>query len=226
MSADTPSQLRLFVAVPVPASPGLRRVIEALERHRPEVKPVASENLHLTLRFLGDTPAAHVPALAVALDDAAAESGIGVFEMHWARLGRLPREQRKPARVIHVEPADPEPLQKLAAAIEAALTRLELDPPIAPADRPFTAHLTLARIKTPPGRRSKRSRRRGGERTPASASDREGQSAAPADWVETFCREQSAEELGGAEVDAVQLIASRLTPHGPIYSVEHEAPLR
>lgn len=235
--ADPRESLRLFIAVRCPASPALREVLAALERLRPAVKPVAAADLHLTLRFLGDTPAAHLPALSAALDQAlmpgaqkeAAEAARiivqahpaptrkaappAAFEVQWAHLGRFPANVRQPARVIYVEPEDPGPFHQLVSAIDATLAKLELVPPLAPpARRPFTPHLTLARAKT-----TDRGRRAG----------RAGRSASPApsDPIEALCQRYAGRALGASRIEAVQLIASRLTPHGPVHTVHHEVPL-
>lgn len=210
--------LRLFIAVRVPASPGLRRVLDALEPWRPAVKPVGADDLHLTLRFLGDTPAERVPELATALGRAVATAECGAFDVQWASLGRLPPGSgRKPVRVIHAEPADPAPFERLAAALETALG--ELDPPIPPEDRAFTAHLTLARVKADRRRRGRRGH--GGGR----GRKREAEAPPSPEAVDALCREHERADLGRCRIEAVQLIASELTPRGPIHTIKHEVRL-
>lgn len=213
MEATAPEALRLFIAVRCPASAGLRRVLEQLATCGPGVKPVAADDLHLTLRFLGDTPAERVPTLSAAIDRAVAAAGVGPIAVRWARLGRFPTDPRKPARVVHVTPADPAPFDRLAARLSDALAAL--DPPVSAESRPFHAHLTLARLKPP------RSAGRARRRDAATSTERAGR----AGQIEALLREHESSDLGGCRIEAVHLIASKLTPSGPIYRILHEAPL-
>lgn len=209
MDASAAQALRLFIAVRCPASAELRRVLDRLAACGPGVKPVGAGDLHLTLRFLGDTPADRVPALGAAISRAVQAAAVGPFDVRWIGLGRFPVEPRKPTRVIHTPPADPGPFQQLAAGISDALAAL--DPPVPPEPRPFHAHLTLARLK--PARGARRGRRH------ANAD------ATTAERIEALLREHETSDLGGCRVETVQLIASELTPTGPIHRIAHEAPL-
>lgn len=197
--------LRLFIAARCPASPELCRVLERLEACGPDVKPVAAGDLHLTLRFLGDTPAQRVTPLAEAIDRAAAAAATGPIAVRWVRLGRFPLDRHKPPRVIHASPADPEPFERLAHQLDAALSAL--DPPVPPPSRPFHAHLTLARVKAGRTRR------------------RPGSTAGTTERLETLLREHETAELGDCRIEALQLIASDLTPKGPVHRIMHETPL-
>lgn len=58
----------------------LGRVIDRLRRCEADVKWVARESLHLTLKFLGDVPAAGVPALTETLRAAVAGSSPFFFQ--------------------------------------------------------------------------------------------------------------------------------------------------
>ena len=105
---------RLFIAVDVPAAikAELALTQQQLQRFDALIKWVAPEAMHLTLHFLGETPATVVPRLGAALDaalarQAAAElrlGGAGAFpnlrrpSVVWAgvggdtvALGRVPR---------------------------------------------------------------------------------------------------------------------------------------
>ncbi len=113
------------------------------ERKASPIKPVDPDNLHLTLRFLGDIDSEAIPTLITALDRALQNSE--PFDLCFTHLGAFP-DVRRP-RVIHVavESNPPDALAALADQIDAQL----LDP-FGQRDRPFTAHLTLARIKAKP----------------------------------------------------------------------------
>jgi 2'-5' RNA ligase len=100
--------------------------------------------MHLTLRFLGDTPLDRLPAIRQAMDAAAMNSQ--PFEVRLDGLGCFPNHSRP--RVIWVGLAaagggDSAPLLALKTALDEALTPLGWPPE----DKPFRAHLTLGRVK-------------------------------------------------------------------------------
>jgi RNA 2',3'-cyclic 3'-phosphodiesterase len=136
--------MRLFFAVEPDA--GARRAAAALVaplRARTgarSVRWVREENLHVTLRFLGDVEPTRVPELAAAVT--AALAPLAPFAL---RLGppRAFPTRRPRLVVLDVEP--PEPLAALAAAVERGVVAAGFPPE----PRPFRAHLTLGRVKGP-----------------------------------------------------------------------------
>lgn len=133
---------RLFVAVPVPphALQACRELVEEV-RSRPAgrgARWVRTENLHLTLRFLGATPPERVPALSDALRGAVA--GTGVFRVSLAGAGGFPSAARPRALWLGIEEGAPE-LAAIAAAMQSPLAALGW--PLEA--RPFRPHLTVAR---------------------------------------------------------------------------------
>jgi 2'-5' RNA ligase len=135
--------LRLFIAVDLPAE--IRSEVEALMGHVHNARWVNPRQLHLTLRFLGETPEATLPALRDGLAHVKHDRfslqlrGVGVFPP-----GR-PQHPRRSPRVLWlgIEPA--EPLASLKHAVDAALAG-----GLAAEDQPFSPHLTLARFRLPP----------------------------------------------------------------------------
>ena len=136
--------MRLFVAV----DPGERfraQLATRLDVWREQLRIgwVEARNLHLTLRFLGELPAAAAQELAPALRAAAA--GRRAFTLQPGRLAAFPH-LRDP-RVLFLQMRGDGALEELAAAV-----RLATDPLLPPEQRdtkPFRAHLTLARVKRP-----------------------------------------------------------------------------
>jgi 2'-5' RNA ligase len=144
--------LRTFFAVEIPEAS--RRAAAALaERLRDEmagggpgdggVRWVRPEGYHVTLRFLGDTPAARLDALAVAVRRET--EGLVPFTLRLGALGALPDARRARVVVLEVEPR--EPLERLAAAVERGVVAAGFEPE----RRPFNGHLTLGRVR---GRRT------------------------------------------------------------------------
>jgi 2'-5' RNA ligase len=102
-------------------------------------KPVAAENLHITLAFLG-----HLDANGAAAARAAAGATVGErFELFLERLGFW-----ADTRVVWLGPAViPEAGSRFAAALREALRARGIAVDI----RPFLPHLTLARKVAKPG---------------------------------------------------------------------------
>ncbi|GAB6097342.1 RNA 2',3'-cyclic phosphodiesterase [Desulfatiferula olefinivorans] len=146
MSTDRQASdlLRLFIAVvPDPTVLAAMHRIIAEGRARLRACPlrwVTPETTHLTLRFLGDTPAGRCPDLIAALDGIC--KPIRPFDLTLASLLCLPRPAR--TRVLAVGIAPSPPLDQLALGIETAVRRLGF----APEPRPFLGHITLARCNT------------------------------------------------------------------------------
>jgi len=139
------SLYRMFIALRVPASAELKEVLDWLGRLGPAVRPVRPECLHLTLKFLGETPVGKVDEIISASNEAV--SRLRSFELVFRGIGRMP--PRRP-RVIFADLADPDLNLPLvtgpAAAIEASMEGLGF----ARERRPYRPHLTLARIRGRP----------------------------------------------------------------------------
>jgi 2'-5' RNA ligase len=142
-----PPTSRAFVAANL--DPGLRdrvaRIQERLKEARADVSWVRPENLHLTLKFLGEVEDAALDAVADAIGSVAA--GHAPVPLVLAGLGAFP--QPRTARVVWIGVGGgAEGLAELHAELEAGLERLGFQRDA----RPFTSHLTLGRVRGP-GRR-------------------------------------------------------------------------
>lgn len=104
------------------------------------IRWVEPDNLHLTLRFLGDTPSADVPRLCDALAAAAGESARLSFIVHG--VGAFP-SPGVPPRVLWAGVRAGDELAALYRRVEDAVVQLGW-----PAEgRPFHPHVTLARAE-------------------------------------------------------------------------------
>ncbi len=140
----------LFIAIPLPdaASAQVADLVAAVRRdpERPDDGPrdpgdvrwVRMTGLHLTVRFLGPTPRDRIPAIEGALD--AVASAWAPFAIRLAGTGAFPTADRPRALWLGVTDGAAA-LGSLAGAVSAALAAdgWPVD------DRPFRAHLTLAR---------------------------------------------------------------------------------
>ncbi len=134
--------MRLFVAVPFPAEVKneLGRLVDDWRKEKDKVGWVKKENLHLTLKFLGETPLEKLDALKRNL--AANLNDSKIFSTSLSGAGAFPNLNR--ARVIWIGVSEgKEKLTELAQKIEEATRPLGF-----PAEeRAFSAHLTIGRVK-------------------------------------------------------------------------------
>lgn len=140
---DAGHPLRAFFAIELsaPARAAAGTLVGAL-RARPggdRVRWVREENLHVTLRFLGDVDAGRVPGLLREVD--AHTAGIEPFELRLGAVHPFPSPRRP--RVIVLDVLPPDPIRALAAAIERGVVAAGLPRE----ERPFRAHLTLGRLR-------------------------------------------------------------------------------
>ncbi len=133
--------MRLFVALALPQETRVR--LRHLATALPGARWLPPENLHLTLRFLGEMPGHR----AEELDDAlAALRGRG-FSLQLSGVGCFEKAGRVQALWAGAERS--QPLEHLQTKIETAVKRIGFGPE----RRRFTPHVTLARLdNTPPGK--------------------------------------------------------------------------
>lgn len=133
--------MRLFTAVDLP-SDILMRLDRLLSALRPEalINWSPLDNLHVTMKFIGEWPEARLEELHEQLIGLPARIP---FELEVKELGWFPHE-RSP-RVLWIGVRGGDELAELAREIEERLVALG----VKKEDRKFTPHLTLARIKSP-----------------------------------------------------------------------------
>lgn len=190
------SLLRAFIAVEIPSeiqqnvykeTAKLRKELDSL------VRWVSVENMHLTLKFLGDVSPSSVEFLIQMLRNEA--DTVPCFTIHLTRLGSFPSPKRP--RVIYIGIQAPAALDALQRGIESASRRLGYESE----ERPFSAHLTLGRVK---------------------------QNIMVVDQqkIRHAIEGTQVDLLGSARVDSVHLYKSELKPSGSVYTRLYSAPLR
>ena len=135
--------MHLFLALQIPdhirAAFGF--LIKELRSVQPQAKWVRMENLHITLKFLGDTEPEKLQTVQTALLSIHSEQSV---HLEFRGLGFFPNEKK--SRVFWAGLQATSNLAELAARIDRAMHDLGF--PLE--QRPFVPHLTLARFE-PPG---------------------------------------------------------------------------
>jgi len=138
------ASVRLFYCVELgdDVRAGIARSARSLQARIRAGTWVAPENLHVTLRFLGEVGEDLVPSLEEL--GAEASSQLTPFELRFDRFGAFPSPSR--ARVLWAGPTvDSAPFAALAHRIEEGVQALGFPPE----RRPAHPHVTLARLRVP-----------------------------------------------------------------------------
>jgi 2'-5' RNA ligase len=134
--------VRAFIAIEVPAQ--MQRAIAdstaALKSALPKplIRWVVPQNVHLTLKFLGDVSPASLEKLVEILEEEVCS--YSMFSLSVGGLGTFPSPRRP--RVIWIGLETPPALQALWRGVETVAARLGFTPE----ERPFSAHLTIGRV--------------------------------------------------------------------------------
>ncbi|MEK7744647.1 MAG: RNA 2',3'-cyclic phosphodiesterase [Elusimicrobiota bacterium] len=138
--------MRLFIAVPIsePLRASASRVIAGFSRRGLDFKWTAPENLHLTLSFLGETSPARLPEVKSAMR--AAAQGPEPFDLAFLGLGCFEHRAKRVLWMGATQGA--ERLGELALSLNRKFLALGLLP-AGESARPFKAHLTLGRQRSP-----------------------------------------------------------------------------
>ncbi|MDE2181740.1 MAG: RNA 2',3'-cyclic phosphodiesterase [Alphaproteobacteria bacterium] len=126
--------MRLFVALALPDA--VTKSLEMLQGGVPGARWQTREQMHLTLRFIGEADGRE----AAAIDDALSSIEAPPFTLELKGVGSF---GGKYARDLWAGARPGEPVMHLQRKIESALQRVGLEPD----GRKFTPHVTLARLK-------------------------------------------------------------------------------
>ena len=130
--------IRLFVALELPGT--VTDGLGALCAGVPGARWIEPENMHLTLRFLGEIDEARYEDVVEALDGVRAP----VFELTLESIGTFSQGQIPHRLWVGVRRSDE--LMQLQAKIERALVRAGFEPE----RRRYTPHVSLARLRDAP----------------------------------------------------------------------------
>jgi len=182
-------KVRSFIAVELPdeLKQALTRLQDQLKSGgQAPVKWVDPYSIHLTLKFLGDISTDMVGKITAALEGTV--RGIIPFHLEAKGLGAFPSLKRVQVVWVGIG-GEINRLSQLQQSIESGLSPLGF----VPESRPFTPHLTLARLR---------------DRATPDERQRLGQLIAGTGF----------ETVYSIEVDSIHLMRSQLTREGAVYS--------
>lgn len=134
---------RAFISADLPAIPAIEALLRDLRETRTDLKLVSVDHFHVTLKFLGDTEEGLVPEIVSAMREAS--TGIPPFTLTVRGSGAFPSLSRPRVLWVGLEGADP--LARIARALDQHLRALGYGAET----RPWSAHVTLARVRGPRG---------------------------------------------------------------------------
>ncbi len=141
-----PERTRCFIAVPFddPTQGHLARIADPIKTSSADVRWVRRENLHLTMRFLGELPSKKLRRVTETMPGWV--SGLPSFPIRFGDLGAFPSPKRP--RVLWIRVLEETGrLDETFRALEKGLGRLGFrkDP------KAFLPHVTIGRVRRPGG---------------------------------------------------------------------------
>ena len=135
--------MRTFIAVGISdeVREKIAQIQAELKKGEPDVKWVEPENLHITLKFLGEVSEDKLPGVIEKTRLAA--SGISPFRVHIIGLGSFPSLTSPRVVWVGVKEGKNE-LRNLSERVEGNLSDLGF----AKEKREFSAHLTIGRVRS------------------------------------------------------------------------------
>lgn len=134
--------LRVFVAIELDSAvcSAAGKLIATLSAAGADVKWVEPDNMHVTLKFLGDVSLTDTARICDAVQKAADEHQ--PFDIEFAGAGAFPNLGR-PRTIWLGTHEGQEPMRRLVESLESRLQKLGFRRE----NRPFQAHLTLGRVR-------------------------------------------------------------------------------
>lgn len=181
---------RIFIAINLPEDIKNELVKVQADLDLPGIKLVEKENLHLTLAFLGEIKEEKIAT--VSQISKSVIKNINSFFVELSGLGVFPHPERP--RIVWVA-MDHHHLDNLVNSLRKELTKEKLFDDI----KPFSAHLTLARIKY---------------LVPETKN-----------IIKQLLQVHKNQKYGTIKIETIEIMGSELAPSGPIYKILQKIPL-
>ncbi|EMR75031.1 2''-5'' RNA ligase [Thermoplasmatales archaeon SCGC AB-540-F20] len=137
---DNMTTFRGFIAIDINATPNILKFLKDITNSNADVKLVEPQNIHITLKFLGDVPEDKINDIEQIMKYSVKE--IEPFTIKLSETGVFPNQNY--IKVIWIGIKDTETIETIARSIDERLSQLGFKKE----KRGFSAHLTIGRVKT------------------------------------------------------------------------------
>lgn len=136
-------KLRTFIAIELSAEVKdfLQKLQESLKTSNADVKWVKKENIHLTLKFLGERDKKKIDEIIKIIGNLC--DNLGVFELEISSVGVFPKKEYPRVIWVGLTKGDKEVMQ-IARDLENEISKIG----IPKESRPFSSHITLGRVRS------------------------------------------------------------------------------
>lgn len=134
------SQFRGFISIDIGSFPKLVQIENEIKNSGAIVKLVEPKNVHITLKFLGDTDEGQMDSIEEIMKDSI--DGIEPFNIKLKGAGVFPNQ--KYIKVLWMGIENWENIRKISRKIDEQISGLGFEKE----KREFSAHLTIARVKS------------------------------------------------------------------------------
>ena len=136
--------MRTFIAIELPPQikTALFKLQEQLKQSGADVKWVEPQNIHLTLKFLGEVEEEKITKIIQIIRDVAETNN--VFQAHISSLGAFPKISFPRVIWVGINQGDNE-TKLIVKELEEKIQKLG----IPKEEKAFSSHITLARVKSP-----------------------------------------------------------------------------
>jgi len=134
------TKFRGFIAIDVNTTPNILNLLKDITNSNADVKLVEPQNIHITLKFLGDVEKDNIDDIEQIMKDSVKE--IEPFTIKLNGTGVFPNQNY--IRVIWIGIKDAEIIETISRSIDERLSQLGFKRE----KRGFSAHLTIGRVKT------------------------------------------------------------------------------
>ena len=136
--------MRTFIAIELPLEIKnyLSRLQDELKTAGADVKWVKPDNIHLTLKFLGEVDEKKLDKISKIIAETA--EGKNKFPARISSLGAFPKTDFPRVIWVGLDTGDKE-IKQIAKELEEKIAKIG----IPKEDRPFSSHITIGRLRTP-----------------------------------------------------------------------------
>ena len=133
-------KIRAFIAIDIKTFPKLTQLEQELKQTKANIKLVEPENIHITLKFLGDTDENLIEEINTIIEESVKKTK--PFEIQLKNTGVFPNQNY--IKVIWIGIHNSEKIAEISQQIDEQLFDLGFEQE----KRPFSPHLTIARVKS------------------------------------------------------------------------------